>query len=134
MKIGRPLRTVVNTEPPLTADEVVAARRAAVDRFLDGIRQRKKDLFEEVVAECKSDPRFLERLLKELKPLRGKGGMKRPTWADGFIAHQAAIGDVPPPQIIETIARTLRLSEPQARRLYYAARKTQKSGKRERSA
>ena len=91
-----------------------------VDEYLVELRRRKDALFAEFIAECRRDPRFLEKALKELKPLREAGSTKR---LPHVVEHiMAALKGHRPKDIVDTIAVTEKLSVTQARRLYDAAR------------
>ena len=81
------------------------------------------DLLPLIVEQCKQDPRLLDRALKALKPLRGKGGIKAPPWREAVIDGIMSVAERAawtPAQTWETLGVTLRVSEAQAKRLYYS--------------
>ena len=109
-------KTVFDDLKPLTSKEIV-------DGFLESAKNRRKDLFGEFTRECRQDPVFLERALKELKPLRLRGRL-RPPYQEAVV-HSIAntLSNHRPGKIVEAIATTLNISTPHARRLYDSARK-----------
>src|SRR5687768_4004113 len=93
-------------------------RGELVTRFLERERARREALFQEFMEECQRDPRFLDRALKHLKPMRGRGGTPRAS-ADMVVVDsiRRALRGHPVGHVVDAIAVTLKLSVPQARRL-----------------
>jgi hypothetical protein len=116
MRLPKP-KTIFNDLEPLSD-------RGRVDMFLESAKTRQAILSEEFAKECRRDPIFLDRALKELKPLRRRG-RSRPLYQEAVVHSMVnALTNHRPGEIVEAIAKTLNISPPHARRLYDSVRKS----------
>lgn len=116
MKIPKPKKTVLDEAGPLTAED----RRTLVDELLKSEKKRVAVALAIVLKECQSKPAFLEKLLKEIKPLRGRGPMKPdPTRAILVAIIARELKGYKVDEIFESIAAQCHVSKEHARTLYY---------------
>ena len=95
-----------------------------MSEYAAAVVRKRERLLADLLEECQRDPQFLDRVLKELKPMRPRGRAKRPSWHYSLVdALVQASSGIPPGQILAAIEEQLSLSPGQARRLYDEARK-----------
>lgn len=127
----RSFKTALDLDP-VTEAERQKEMRAEVYRLLDWKQKELADAYAVVLDRCKYDPVFMERLLKDLRtnphiPLRGPGRTKPPPWHNAFLhTIVRSLKGHRPSDICETIAISLNVSAPHARRLYDSVRKQYK--------